>query len=364
MRVAAAVMSLLVRPSASCTTVVVNATKEDAVAIGRTMELGIPLSIKETNTLWALVTTPRGATLGKGISLPYGFVSISGAVDNVTSLETVVEGMNEKGLTVSVQTLRRAGYEEAAGDRPALTFTSVAAYLLGACASTSDVAGALAKVRVVDGALVAALMGRAHWAVSDARGSSVVVEYVAGALDIHENSRVGVLTNDPAYDWHLDNLDQYAGYATDARQAPWGLEAIPVGAGREVPAVSSHGVNTRALPASYTPPDRFVKMFLLRETAVAHDPPETADDALTLVAGLLNTVHIVRGAVPKLSHAEGFEFTNWAVVKLPKQRTFLLRTYSDMQWRRVDLAGLDFARASYPEIPLYDGLGVRDITWQ
>ena len=73
MRVAAAVMSLLVRPSASCTTVVVNATKEDAVAIGRTMELGIPLSIKETNTLWALVTTPRGATLGQGISLPYGF---------------------------------------------------------------------------------------------------------------------------------------------------------------------------------------------------------------------------------------------------------------------------------------------------
>ena len=39
-----------------------------------------------------------------------------------------------------------------------------------------------------------------------------------------------------------------------------------------------------------------------------------------------------------------------------------MRTYSDLQWRQVDLTKMDFDR-QYKEAPLYDGLGeVRDIT--
>ena len=46
----------------ACTTVTVNAS-DGTTVIGRTMELGIPLTEKETNTLWSLVTTARGAQL-------------------------------------------------------------------------------------------------------------------------------------------------------------------------------------------------------------------------------------------------------------------------------------------------------------
>ncbi|KAH8056300.1 hypothetical protein JL722_7605 [Aureococcus anophagefferens] len=296
------------------------------------MELGIPLTEKETNSLWSLVTTARGAQLGEQ-TLPLGFVAIAGAFHNESSLGLVAEGMNEKGLTVSVQTLRGAEYQKKNDDTPALKFTDVAPYLLGSCTVVGDVAAALAKVTVVDSEPMGDVMQRAHWSVADAAGSSVVVEYVGGALRLHDNSRLGVLTNDPPFEWHLQHLDQWAGYDTREYQAAWGLEAVDVEGGATVPAVASHGLNTRMLPGGYTPPDRFVKMFLLRETA--------------------------------LSKVDGYEWTNWAVLKLPGKRQFLVRAYSDMQWRRVDLTALDFSGKAYADVPLYRDLdaGIADVAF-
>ena len=60
--------------------------------------------------------------------------------------------------------------------------------------------------------------------------------------------------------------------------------------------------------------------------------------------------------VSGLALASMIEWTNWAVVKIPAQRRFLLRTYSDLAWRDVDLSKIDFAKAHAPR-PLYDGLG-------
>ena len=36
-----------------------------------------------------------------------------------------------------------------------------------------------------------------------------MVEYVKGELRLHNNTKVGVMTNDPTWDWHLQNLNNY-----------------------------------------------------------------------------------------------------------------------------------------------------------
>lgn len=125
------------------------------------------------------------------------------------------------------------------------------------------------------------------------------------------------------------------------------------------------------LPTADSPPDRFVKAFLLKQTAVAHDPPKTLDDGLITVTGILNTVHIVRGTVtggPVLF----FEYTNWACVKVPRAPRagaspaplFFYRTYDNMQWKLIDLGRIDFsAGTAHAPMPLYEpGLGVKDVT--
>ena len=63
-------------------------------------------------------------------------------------------------------------------------------------------------------------------------------------------AQVGVLTNDPEYDWQLKNLNQYALYSLDRVQtSPWAASGPPK--------VFGHGLNTKGLPPSYSPPDRF-----------------------------------------------------------------------------------------------------------
>ena len=222
------------------------------------MELGIPLPDRASNKIWSLVATQRD-------DKRFGYAAISAALGGATSEAFVVEGMNEKGFTVSVQTLQQSVYENHTTPAPQpVTFDRVAAYLLQRCASVADVAAALRGVAVVDNPLFAKLFGRCHWSVADASGTSAVVEYLEGQLSIHDNSSIGVMTNDPHYEWHLHNLNGYAAYPTTRNQAPWGLTAHRDGRGPRSRGPPGHGLNTRGLPGGTTPPDRFVKMFLLR----------------------------------------------------------------------------------------------------
>ena len=174
---------LLLLPYANCcTTVVVNATGGGTV-IGRTMELGIPLPDRASNEIWSLIASQRD-------DKRFGYAAISAALGGATSEAFVVEGMNEKGFTVSVQTLQQSVYENHTTPAPQpVTFDRVAAYLLQRCASVADVAAALRAVAVVDAPLFAKLFGRCHWSVADASGTSAVVEYLEGRLSIHDNSR-------------------------------------------------------------------------------------------------------------------------------------------------------------------------------
>src|SRR5437667_69808 len=47
-----------------------------------------------------------------------------------------------------------------------------------------------------------------HYAVYDTTGKGIVIEYVNGQLHVYDNE-IGVMTNSPAYPWHLTNLNNY-----------------------------------------------------------------------------------------------------------------------------------------------------------
>ena len=125
-------------------------------------------------------------------------------------------------------------------------------------------------------------------------------------------------------------------------RGPFTSFAVAADGETSTPVDPSHGTHARFLPGGYTPPDRFVKMFLLKQTATAHAPPRTIDDGIALATGLANTVHIPRGAIagPGL-----LEYTNWAALKVPSARLFFYRTYETCSGKKLDLQ-LDFGGAT------------------
>ena len=361
---------LCTRPVSACMTAHFP-VEDGGTVVARTMELGAPLG-ETLLPIWKIVTHARGTShtvVGEPNAL--GFITVQVDIASVVPLiTTAADGMNEVGLTVASQTLRGAVYQSPTNssgstNTPVIRFHEVLPLLLGSCKKAADAVTVLRGLTVVDDPTVAALIGRMHWSVIDEAGGSLVLEYIDGALRVHDNSEVGVLTNDPDYRFQLQNLNQYAPYPTQldgiAPTFPFPVQS-EIGA---VPTEVGHGFNTRFLPGGYSPPDRFVRTFLLKQTATHVAPPKDTDAGIELAAGLLNNVHIVRGSVARLSHVDSLELTHWALIKLPKQRQYLYRSYGNMQWKRLTLSTLSLdqpSRAPGP-IPVFvDGLGIKDVT--
>ena len=366
---------VLVSAASACTTVLVP-TGEGTV-IARTMELGIPFVHGELERIYIHASNKTVRTL-RGHLPPskYGYVAVQGAIDCNLSLPlATTEGINEVGLTVSLQTHALAVYEAPNLTKTAIGDLTAAEFLLGCCSRVDEAADALARLNVVPTPVLGATsLGSVHFSLQDASGASRVLEYVNGELRVYDNTEVGVLTNDPSYEWQLGNLNQYAAYPTSHTESsfafavksrgPFTSFSVAADKGEtSTPVERSHGAHSRFLPGGYTPPDRFVKMFLLKQTAIAHAAPKTVDEGIALATGLINTVHIPRGAV---AGAGLLEYTNWAVLKVPGAHggpLFFYRTYENMQWKKLDLGKLDFTGTTvYAPIPLYEaGMGVREV---
>ena len=386
-----------------CTTVLARVVDGPTV-VGRTMEFGIPYFKSELEQIYLHARgTPVGIAHGKHYNVSkFGYLAVQVAIASISpGTFSSTEGINEAGLTVSAQIHEGASYHPDDGAMPTTIYdVQATAFLLACCKTVDEAASALASVRVVATPLLGNL-GALHWSVQDASGASRAFEFVNQELRVYDNTEVGVLTNDPGYEWHIGHLNFYADYPTTATNpgfhptvtssGPFSTSSVIVpgdGSGittTTAPVYHGHGSNTRGLPGGYSPPDRFVKMFLLKQTAVSHAPPKSLDEGIIMITGLLNTVHIVRGTVTagyggSKILARTPEYTNWACIKVPwasQQNStatanprgssgpiFLYRTYDNMQWRRIELGRIDFSVGNtFAPIALYEpGLGIKDVT--
>lgn len=178
----------------------------------RTMEWGV-FEFKHL----AFTATPRGVEM-KSMPMPDGKPGVSWttkyALGGVTIIRDNInaDAMNERGLAINL--LYFPGFAEYQTYDPAqadlsMSPTDLMAYLATQFATVREVKAGLQKVLVVP--VVEPALGfppPAHYAVSDASGAEIVVEYLDGALTIHEDT-IGVMTNSPGYDWHLTNLRNY-----------------------------------------------------------------------------------------------------------------------------------------------------------
>mmetsp|Transcript_34491 Transcript_34491/g.98983 ORF Transcript_34491/g.98983 Transcript_34491/m.98983 type:complete len:373 (+) Transcript_34491:87-1205(+) len=325
---------------------------------GRTMELGGGgggLLQAAASSSWRVALHPRGEEL-LGERGRLGYVGVEAETQSVN---LVSDGMNEAGLSVSLHTMRMAKYQEPDPTKASVLFLAIVPWLLSRADSVDAARRALANVSVTAGAL--GPDDFAHWAVADVEGKSVVVEYVNGVLEIHPND-VRVMTNDPDYQWHLKNLNMYVGLGPNAPNENQDL-AVKTELGL-VPQVWSQGFNLLGLPGDLSPASRFVRMFYLRQYAERHDPVASTDDAIVLATGLLNNVFIPRGTVAPMKPARSaadYDYTQYALVKIPAQRRLLFRSYRSMAWKEVDLSSLSWDEAK--SMPLSDGgLGIEDVT--
>jgi len=319
-----------VRPADACTSIRVK-TADGLVFYARTMEYGqelgskVAIIPKGTNFVGTL---PDGASKGLPFTAKYGFVGM-----NALGVNNLSDGMNEKGLVVGGLLFPGyAGYEPYASDASGSTIAQfeLVNWLLSQCATVEDVRRDIGKVRVCQGPTtlngVTAGSLPLHYTVHDATGASIVLEYVDGKLNIHENP-LGVLTNSPDFTWMLTYLSNTVNIS--ATNVP----ALDL-AGYVV-RQTGQGSGMLGLPGDFTPPSRFVRMVALTQSAL---PVKGADAGLALSMTIIGNVDIPKGAV-RQKDASGTEYdvTQWTVAADVSRGRYYFHTAADKNWRYVDL---------------------------
>ncbi len=256
----------------------------------------------------------------------YGYVGMT-----VKGYPLCADGMNSQGLSVGALWLTGSEFQEFDFKATNIFCGTFVDWVLGHCATVADVRQLLGddEVRVFDSSLIEDVP--LHFAVHDAEGKSIVIEFIGGKAVINDNP-VKVLTNLPTFSWHLTNLETYINLN------PNDVEKRRIG--DHLVRSPGPGTGLLGLPGDATAPSRFVRTALLKEFSLQ---PENAAEAQSLAFHLLNAVHTAKGTVrTRNGDVDEYDPTQWAVVKDLTNRVITIRmAASQLPWS-LDLKTLDF----------------------
>jgi choloylglycine hydrolase len=344
-------------PAFACTNFTVKA-EDGTVVIARSNEFPI-------NANSQIVFEPAGRKItskapgdkdGKSWTSRYAFLGING----MGLKENFVDGMNEAGLSMEGLLFAEGKYETpGAGDTAnAVSSNDLVSWVLGNFATCGEVKEALSSVKVW-GEYVAVFGGplMLHFAIHDASGKCLVVEFIDGEKKVYDNP-VGTMTNMPDFPWQVTHLRSYLNFNVfNPKPKDFnGLAVSPTG----------QGAGWLGMPGDWSPPSRFVRVaYLSNVTSPAKDRME----ALNLARHILNTVDIPVGIIDEnmkdASGAEALvkEYTQWSLLLDLTNRVMYYYTYDDMNLKCIDMKKMaqDGTKA-VKFIPMSDGFSAADKT--
>jgi choloylglycine hydrolase len=325
-----AMLTHIAVPSAPACTGIRLTAADGTVVHARTLEFAVDLHsdvIIVPRGYARAGTTPDGKA---GIQWNAKYASVG---TNGVGLPFLFDGLNEKGLAVGTFYFpTSAGYMpySAADAGKTMAPWELGSWILENFATVEEVKANIN--RVVVPAVVFKGWGFApevHFVVYDSSGGSVVIEYVGGKLNLHDNP-LGVITNSPTYDWHMTNLRNYLNFSL-ATVPPVKLGSVtldPFGAGSGM----------LGLPGDFTPPSRFVRAVAFSQSLL---PSKIGSDAVLQAFHVLNNFDIPKGAAREKEKDEHgnvkADYTQWTSANDLKAKRFYFRTHDNSQIRMVDL---------------------------
>jgi choloylglycine hydrolase len=247
----------------------------------------------------------------------------------------LTDGLNEAGLGAGAlyhpEFANYQKFEEANPGR-CLAPHDLITWILSQFATVDEVKASLDHVMVVPvKAPVWGFVAPLHYIVHDKWGKCLVIEYLKGKLTVYDNP-LGIITNSPTFDWHLENLRNYVNLSpVDINQREiMGMKMSPFGAGSGM-----HG-----LSGDFTPPSRFVRATFL----TAQSPQsETALEGIRQAFRILNQFDIPKGAHRTIADETKAMYgeTVWTSAADLTNSRYFFHTINNRRVRMVDLKKVD-----------------------
>lgn len=186
-----------------------------------------------------------------------------------------------------------------------------------------------------------------HWMIADKSGHSIVVEKTKDRFRVFDNP-VGVMTNNPTFDWHLINLNEYLHVTPSSpKQARWGdltLSSLGIGAG------------TLGIPGDFASVSRFVRIAYIR----SHMPKIEGElQSVTQFFHMLDYVKMVKGGVITEEGLE--EGTTYSSCMNQEKGIYYYTTYEN---KRINAVDMHKESLEGKELIRFDYLTKQDIHYQ
>lgn len=158
-------------------------------------------------------------------------------------------------------------------------------WLLGQCKDLTEVRDCLKNLNICNEPFSEALpLSPLHWIISD-KESSITLEAMKDGLHIHENP-VGILTNNPPFDYHMTNLSNYMGLSSlQPENNLASLASLPC---------YSRGMGGLGLPGDMSSASRFVRAAFCKANSLCGT---SESESVGQFFHILDAVQHVRGSV-------------------------------------------------------------------
>lgn len=250
------------------------------------------------------------------------------------------EAVNEKGLYMAgLNFPGNACYPESS--QPGKTDVSppeLIPWILGQCETAAQAKELLGRVNPIGIPIAEELpLSPLHWHVADADGS-FVAEPLEGGMRIYDNP-VGVLTNNPTFEFHLTNLNRYMHLTPHAPENRFATQLNLNQFGE--------GMGGIGLPGDSSSTSRFVKAAFHKLNSVCGDGEQAS---VSQFFHVLDAVSMVRGSVVTKGGEQ--DITTYACCINGRTGVYYYKTYENSQITAVGLFREKLDGGELREFPL------------
>lgn len=248
----------------------------------------------------------------------------------VYGINNTADGLNDCGLSCAVLTLMETEYQNITNPTDALGISDFCDFVLGQFCAVQDVKNRVSQMEIYQDILIQEIpCPLLHISIHDQQGDSLVLEFIRGQQVWHDN-KIGILTNDPTYDFHVKNIELYS-YCSNLTPD----QAISINGYSYNPAKFGYALGNFGISSDDGPVSRFARVsqylrFLTK--------PKTNNLAIIVGFHLLEKVSVVPWfSVYQNNDKKYYGVTLYRIVRDHKNRVIYFSTYNDLVIKSVDI---------------------------
>ena len=273
-----------------------------------------------------VVITPRNYKFdwknGSTIFTKYAMIGMASVVQDYP---LYAEAANERGLAMAgLYFPQNAYFFEPKDSNLNLAPYELIPYFLGQYATVAEIKNNIKNLNITNipfgqGLPIADL----HWMISDGE-NCIVLEQMKDGLKIYDNP-VGVLTNNPPFDYHLMNLNNYMNLTPNNKEKGFSNKIDLQAYGQ--------GMGAIGLPGDVSPASRFIRAAFYKLNSICKEGEKSS---VTQFFHILDSVAMVQGAT--MTKEGKYDITTYSCCINLSKGIYYYKTYTNNQITAIKMS--------------------------